>query len=340
MTETTRDLVALHRADGKFIYVSPSRERLLGFSQQETIGKPPTEFCHPDDRNIVARAFKKAARSGTPGQATYRVMAKDGRELWLEALISPIADDKGKVTRLQTTSREISERKQAEAALQESHDKLLVLSGKLMWAQDEEGKRISRELHDAFSQELAALANESRLLKRDLPPEARGAAKRIEGVALRIGKLATGIHLMSRRLHPAILDDLGLPAALRAECHAFSQLQGIQTDFRSSRLPKSVPGNVALCLYRVAHQSLQNIAKHSGARKVRVDLTFKKGEIRLTIEDSGHGFDLQDQKRKKRGLGLISMEERVRFVGGTLVIDSRLGRGTKVLARIPLTNKQ
>jgi len=340
MTETTRDLVALHRADGKFIYVSPSRERLLGYSPQETIGKPPTEFCHPDDRNIVVRAFKKAARSGTPGQATYRVMAKDGRELWLEALISPIADDKGKVTRLQTTSREISERKQSEAALLESHDKLLVLSGKLMWAQDEEGKRIARELHDAFSQELAALSNESRLLKRELPPEARGAAKRIEGVALRIGKLATDIHQMSRRLHPAILDDLGLPAALRAECNAFSRLQRIHTDFRSSKIPKSVPGNVALCLYRVAHQSLQNIAKHSGARKVRIDLTCKKGEILLTIEDSGHGFDLQDQKRKKRGLGLISMEERVRFVGGTLVIDSRPGRGTKVLARIPLTNKQ
>ena len=137
---------------------------------------------------------------------------------------------------------DVSEHKQAEAALQESHDKLLDLSGKLMSAQDEESKRISRELHDAFSQELAALSTESRLLKRELPPEARGAAKKMEGVALRIGKLATDIHQMSRRLHPAILDDLGLAAALRAECNAFSQLHGIHTDFSSSRVPKSVPG--------------------------------------------------------------------------------------------------
>jgi two-component system CheB/CheR fusion protein len=468
VTENTRDLVALHSADSKYIYVSPSRERLLGYSQQETIGKPPTEFCHPDDRKNVALAFKKAARSGTPSQATYRVITRDGRELWLEALISPIADDKKRVTRLLTATRDITERKRgddklreseftvrtlldsasqgiivvdprgkivlanraaegmfgyrkqellenridnliprplrarhnkehghfflepetrqmgvglnlsgrrkngkefpvevrlshmqanqatlavafvtdvsehkhAEAALLESHDKLLVLSGRLMSVQDEESKRIARELHDTFSQELAALCTESRLLKRELPPEARGAAKKIEGVALRIGRLATDIHQMSRRLHPAILDDLGLPAALRAECNAFSQLHGIHTDFGSSKVPKSVPGNVALCLYRVAHESLQNIAKHSGAQKARVDLTFKRREIHLTIEDFGHGFDLQDQKRKKRGLGLISMEERLRFVGGTLTIDSKPGRGTKVQARIPLKNKQ
>jgi PAS domain S-box-containing protein len=468
MAENTRDLVALLGADLKYIYVSPSREKLLGYSPQETIGKLPTGFCHPDDRKNVALAFKKAVRFGTPTQATYRVAAKDGRELWLEAMISPIPDEKGKVTRLLTASRDVTERqradgklreseftvrtllesasqgiivvdpkgkivlanraaeqmfgyrqlellenrienlipqtlrsrhnkehrhffhepekrlmgvglnlfgrrkngkefpvevrlsymrknqdtlavafvtdisehKQAEAALRESHDKLLDLSGKLMSAQDEESKRISRELHDAFSQELAALSTESRLLKRELPPEARGAAKKIEGVALRIGKLATDIHQMSRRLHPAILDDLGLSAALRAECNAFSQLHGIQTDFSSSRVSKSVPGNIALCIYRVTQESLQNIAKHSGTQKVRVDLAFRRGEIHLTIEDFGHGFDHQDQQRKKRGLGLISMEERVRFVGGTLIINSKPGKGTRVLARIPLKNKQ
>ena len=263
---------------------------------------------------------------------------KNGKEFPVEVRLSYMQTNQETLAVAFVT--DISEHKQAEAALQESHDKLLDLSGKLMSAQDEESKRISRELHDAFSQELAALSTESRLLKRELPPEARGAAKKIEGVAQRIGKLATDIHQMSRRLHPAILDDLGLPAALRAECNAFSQLHGIHTDFSSSRVPKSVPGNVALCLYRVAQESLQNIAKHSGAQKVRVDLAFKRGEIHLTIEDFGNGFDLQAQKRKKRGLGLISMEERVRLVGGTLTIDSKPGRGTRVLARVPLKNKQ
>jgi signal transduction histidine kinase len=235
---------------------------------------------------------------------------------------------------------DVSEHKRAEAALRQSHDQLLDLSGKLMSVQDEESRRISRELHDAFSQELAALSTESSLLKRDLPPEARGAAKKIEGIAVRIGKLATDIHQMSRRLHPAILDDLGLVAALRAECSAFSDVHKTHTDFSSSRVPKSVPDNVALCLYRIAQESFQNIAKHSGAEKVSANLAFNRGIIQLAIEDFGNGFDLQAQKRKRRGLGLISMEERVRLVGGTLTINSKPGKGTRVLAQIPLKNKE
>jgi signal transduction histidine kinase len=265
-------------------------------------------------------------------------LRKNGQEFPVEISLSHIQADQGMLAVAFVT--DVSEHKRAEAALQESHDKLLDLSSKLMSVQDEESKRISRELHDAFSQELAALATESRLLKRDLPPEARVAAKRIEGVALRIGKLATDIHQMSRRLHPAILDDLGLAAALRAECNAFSQLHGIHTDFSSSNVRKSVPGNAALCLYRVAQESLQNIAKHSRSQKAHVDLAFKEGELELVIEDFGEGFDLEAQKRRKRGLGLISMEERMRIVGGTLTIDSKPGRGTRVLARIPLKSKR
>jgi len=266
---------------------------------------------------------------------------KNGKKFPIEARLSYMQVNKETLAVAFVT--DVSEHKQAEAALQESHDRLLHLSGKLMSVQDEESKRISRELHDAFSQELAALSTESRLLKRELPAEARAAAKKMEGVALRIGKLATGIQQISRRLHPAILDDLGLAAAVRAECNAFSQLHGIHTDFSSSKVPKSIPGNVALCLYRIVQESFQNIAKHSGAQSVNVDLAVKRGELYLRIEDFGHGFDLQglqSQKRRKRGLGLISMEERVRLAGGTLTIDSKPGEGTRVQARVPLKSKQ
>lgn len=468
MAENTSDLVAMHSANSKYIYASPSRERLLGYSQQETIGKLPTEFCHPDDRKSVKLAFKNAVRSRSPSHASYRVLARNGQEFWLEASITPIADEKGTVTQLLTTSRDIterkraddklreseftvrtllesasqgivvvdlngkivlanraaedmfgyrktellespidnlipqtlptrqdkehrhffltpearsmgvslnllgrrkngkefpvevrlssmqkgqdtlavafvtdvSERKRAEAALQESRDRLLDLSGKLMSVQDEESKRIARELHDAFSQELAALSTESRLLMRELPSDAQGTRRKVEGIALRIGTLAKNIHQMSRRLHPVILDDLGLAATLRADCNAFSQLHGIHTDFSSSKVPKSIPGTVALCIYRVAQECLQNVAKHSGAKKVRVDLARKRGEIRLAIEDFGDGFDLLAQQRRRRGLGLIGMEERVRLSGGTLTIDSKPGRGTRVLARVPLKNDE
>ena len=252
---------------------------------------------------------------------------KDGTEFAIEVGLSHIETDHETLAVAFVT--DVSERKRAREQLQ-------ALTGRLMSVQEEESKRIARELHDAFSQELAALATEARLLKQELPPQARTTAKKIEGIAHRIGKLATDIHQMSRRLHPAILDDLGLSAALKAECHAFSQLHAVRTDFASRRVPKSVPENVALCLYRVAQESLQNIAKHSGARQIRVDRACHGSEIHLTIEDFGDGFDLQTQKRKKGGLGLTSMEERVRFVGGALTINSEPGRGTRIETRVPL----
>jgi signal transduction histidine kinase len=136
------------------------------------------------------------------------------------------------------------------------------------------------------------------------------------------------------------LDDLGLAAALKAECEAFSQVHKIHTAFRSNKGPKSIPANVALCCYRIAQESLQNIAKHSGAQTVRVDLAFQSGRIQLAIEDFGNGFDVQAQRRKRRGLGLIGMEERVRLLGGRLTIDSKPGRGTRVMASIPLKNER
>lgn len=223
----------------------------------------------------------------------------------------------------------------AEAVAPESPDKLRALTARLMLVQEEESKRIARELHDAFSQRLAALSTESRLLKKQLPPKTGKVARKLDAIADQIGGLARDIHQMSRRLHPAILDDLGLAAALKAECTAFAQLHSIRVNCRAGRIPAALLDSVALCLYRVVQESLQNIAKHSRAREVDVRLTASKGEIELSIEDFGDGFDLRSLK-DKRGLGLISMEERVRFVGGTFTIDSRPGKGTRVRVRVPL----
>ncbi len=464
LADSTNDLVALHGRDTKYIYISPSCERLLGYNNQEILRKSPTEFCHPDDLRIVSLVFEKVARTGKPCQCTYRVLAKTGKVSWLEVLISPIKDNYGAVTSFQSSSREVTERKraddklreseftvrtlmestsqgilavnragkivlsnlmaasmfgytkadfigkpildlipresrrqhekrhlkffqkptrrpmdvaldlsglhksgrefpveislssilvnhetlavafvtdvskrkQAEAALQESHDKLLALSSSLMTAHDEASRRLSRELHDVFSQELAALTTESRLLKADLPRHDTATAHKAERLAKRIAKLAKDMHHMSRRLHPAVLDELGLQAALRAECHAFSQLHGIATVFTSKRAVRSLPPDIALCLYRVTQESLRNVAKHSGTKTVSVDLAVKKGELHLKIADFGRGFDSRAHTRKSMGLGLISMRERIRACGGTLAVDSELGKGTTVLARVPL----
>jgi signal transduction histidine kinase len=141
---------------------------------------------------------------------------------------------------------------------------------------------------------------------------------------------------MSRQLHPATLDDLGLGAALKDECRMFAEIQKIPVIFKPARVPRLLPEGVALCLYRVAQECLRNIAKHAGARKVMVQLAATGAQIRLSIEDVGDGFHLQKTRKKKRGLGLISMEERVRIINGVFDIESKPGSGTRVEVRVPL----
>ena len=148
------------------------------------------------------------------------------------------------------------------------------------------------------------------------------------------------MHQMSRGLHPAVLDELGFEAALRAECNAFSEMHGIKTVLRLKRAIPSPNPDIALCLYRVTQESLRNIAKHSGTKTVSVDLGVKKGNLYLKIEDFGCGFDPRSHARKNHGLGLISMTERIRAVGGVLTVDSTVGKGTTILAQVPLETKQ
>jgi signal transduction histidine kinase len=140
---------------------------------------------------------------------------------------------------------------------------------------------------------------------------------------------------MSRRLHPAILDELGLDAALREECVSFSAQVGVPAEYKSEGAPTLLPEDVSLCLYRVAQESLRNIAKHAQATNVRVVLSGRKDGITLRVVDTGDGFDLNETKGK-RGLGLISMEERVRLVSGKFSIRSQPGKGTIVQVCVPL----
>lgn len=143
------------------------------------------------------------------------------------------------------------------------------------------------------------------------------------------------MHQLSRQLHPSVLKDLGLAAAVRSFCREFSEKQGIPIEFNHHHVPSSVPSDVALCLYRVVQESLRNVARHCEARKARVDLAADGEEIHLSISDPGVGFDLASARNAK-GLGLISMEERLRLVGGELSVDSAVASGTRIEARVPL----
>jgi two-component system CheB/CheR fusion protein len=232
--------------------------------------------------------------------------------------------------------KDITEMKDSQAALFLYQQELRALTAKLISAHETSSKHLARELHDVFGQKLAVLGMEVSALEKE-PSQARG--DRLRGIAGQIGDLARDIHQISRQLHPAILDDLGLAAALRNECLAFSKQYGIPVEFTSRNIQSALPEDVSLCLYRVAQESLRNIAKHSVATEVRVSLTGGSGEVLMVIENAGAGFELGAAKGKG-GLGLVSMDERVRLVNGTFSIHSEPATGTRVEVRVPSRRRE
>jgi signal transduction histidine kinase len=223
--------------------------------------------------------------------------------------------------------------------LRDYQEALRALTARLIEAQEAEGRHLARELHDDFCQKLAVLGMEMAALAHRASSKDHELRVRLLELTAQIGACAKDIHHISRRLHPAMLDDLGLALALKNECAAFSEQHGIPTQFDPCAIPSSVPGDISLCLYRVAQECLRNAGKHAKAAHVRIALSGGRDEIAMEIADVGKGFDLQKIKGKGR-LGLISMEERVRLVNGAFSIRSQPGKGTQVKVRVPLRRRK
>jgi signal transduction histidine kinase len=195
-------------------------------------------------------------------------------------------------------------------------------------------KYLARELHDAVSQRLAAVKIEIDVLEHKPPRSSAQLRARLRRLSAQVEALTRTMHEISRQLHPAILEDLGLADALEAECQVFSRLYGNPILFHREDVPDRVPDSVALCLYRIAQESLRNVARHAPGAAVSVILSGTAEEICLSIEDTGPGFS---RRTSRPGLGLISMQERARLVNGKLRVVSRLGKGTTVEVRAPRT---
>ena len=261
---------------------------------------------------------------------------KDGRIVCLSTSGVPILDKTGNFLGYRGVDI-ITERKRAEEALQtalrKGKESYRNLAGQLLTAQEAERKRLARELHDDLSQRLAGLAMEAEMLEQQMPPQGAGAV-RLKEMKDKLVTLSIDVHSMSRRLHPSILDDLGLPDAIASECARFQIQDSIAVDFRVENITKEIPPDVAVCLYRIAQEGLRNISKHAGATEVTISLVGKNDTIQLTINDNGSGFD-PDRVKGKQGLGLDSMRERAYLIGGDFSIESQLGQGTVIEVIVP-----
>jgi signal transduction histidine kinase len=239
-------------------------------------------------------------------------------------------------------------RRRIEAALREHHATLQArnqqisdLFGRLIAAQETERTRIARDLHDDVSQRIAALSIMVSGLQRRLRgrPDDADVVSELATMQRSANALAEQIRHVSHDLHPASLQHLGLVVALRGFCGEFEKLQAVAVTYNANPDIGPVDVEIALCLYRVAQEVLRNVAKHAGARQVGVELVRTADRIELTIADDGKGFDLVGTRVKGPGLGLVSIDERVRLLGGRVRIDTQPQGGTQVQVRIPLSGE-
>jgi signal transduction histidine kinase len=226
--------------------------------------------------------------------------------------------------------REKSERHQAEEAARD-------LSGRLISAQEDERSRLARELHDDVTQRLALLAIEAG--RAEHKADQQGSAHEIQSVRSGLIRLSEDVHALSHQLHPSILDDLGLVEALKMECDRFSRLESISVDVKLQNDLHALPSKVALCLFRIAQEALRNIGRHAKAGAAEVSLQRVADGLQLRIRDDGVGFD-QKRHLARPSLGLASMQQRIGLLGGKFDVESTPGRGTIVLAWVPLKEER
>ena len=330
LLETTKVMAWEGEVDGqRFTYVSEQAVKMLGY-QTNAWYEPGflAAHIHPEDRQRVLSAYVKQTRIAAHFDLTFRMLGNDGRVAWVQNLVS-VTLENGAAGRMHGFMIDISERKRAEEALK-------FLGSRLIVAQEEERKRVARELHDDLSQRLAVLSIELEHLgqKIEKPLSLR---KRFHRLQLQAQEIASDLHRLSYKLHPSKLDHLGLAAAVKSLCDEVSLVQNgkLKVHFHQNGLPVDLPKDTTLCIFRISQEILRNCVKHSGAEFVQVVLTKTDHAIRVAISDNGCGFDTRSDVMEK-GLGFISMQERLRLVGGEIKIYSQPRRGTRIDASVPL----
>jgi signal transduction histidine kinase len=244
---------------------------------------------------------------------------------WARWEVRPWKTPEGTVGGILILAEDITRRKQMEEALS-------VMSLKLIEAQEQERARIGRELHDDIGQRLALLAIELEHLQGN-PAEA---GSRLQELRKQTAELSSDVQALSHDLHSSKLEYLGVVSGIRSWCKEFGERQAMEIDFESD-VSTVVPFDVGTCLFRVLQEALHNALKHSGGKRVEVQLAEHSNEFHLIIRDSGRGFDIEAASQG-RGLGLTSMQERVRLVNGTITIGSKPMRGTTIHVRIPFSS--
>jgi PAS domain S-box-containing protein len=318
-----RDLV------GNQIWATEKWRQLFGFEKWEWLDMHRfLQRLHPEDRDTVSQALTKARETGGIYEKEFRIVLPDGTVRWIASRGRVEFDAAGKPVFMRGAALDNTARKLAEEA---AHD----LSGRLIHAQADERTRLARALRDDLSQSLALLSVELEMFGQGARAEPQQISARMQEFSAQVKRLSSEVHRLSHELHPAKLEQLGLVAAMRGFCKELAVAHEMAIEFSDRSVPRAVPKDKALCLYRITQEALHNVIKHSGGTVARVELTRGNGELRLVVADDGVGFD-PETMRLNGSLGLVSMAERARFVHGRFSIESHAGKGTRIDVRVPI----
>jgi PAS domain S-box-containing protein len=356
IVETSDDAIVSKDLNGVIASWNSGAERIFGYAAAEVIGKPITIIIPPElheqERQIIARLRRgeRIDHFETVG------LTKSGNRLSISVTVSPVIDSSGRVIGASKVARDITEQKEArdklEARVQhrtqelEEKNKALLqqtetvreLSVRLLRTQDDERRRIARDLHDSAGQILVALQMNLTPLQaqaQNLDPEFRNGIA--ESLSL-VGELSKELRTLSYLLHPPLLDEAGLPSALAWYVEGFSQRSKIDVKLEVSPDLGRLPGDMEMTIFRIVQESLTNIHRHSGSHSARISLLRDAEEVCLQIQDNGRGMPSSKNggpHRARTGVGIQGMHERVKQLGGRFMVSSN-GEGTQVTAAFPL----
>ncbi|MGD0646553.1 MAG: PAS domain S-box protein [Acidobacteriaceae bacterium] len=315
---------------GLFTYVSDVSEATWGYRRDEIVGRMYFYDLHPEEGRDAFKAanFAIMAQKQEFQDVVHAVKRKDGRLGWGSVNGIPVLNADGTLRCYRGSCTDITERKLAEEAVSG-------ISRKLIEAHEQERCRIGRELHDDIVQRLALLAVQLDRVQEHIPDSAPELNRQICDLRNQASEITNDVQSLSHELHSLKQEYLGIVGATRNFCREFGERQKVKVDFQSHDVPDTLPTELFLPLFRVLQEALHNATKHSGVRSFEVKLLGSSEEIQLTVRDLGAGFDLE-AAMKCTGLGLTSMKERLRLVGGELSIRSQRARGTTIHARVPL----
>ena len=318
------------------------------YAREADLLRPPSEFLGKSVREVlpaelaeqIHEVLHKVAENDSPQVIEYSFRIRNENRYYEARLVS--ADGPN----ILTIVRDITETRQAAEAIRKSEERLSEstrmirsLAGKLITAQESERRRISLLLHDDVGQSVAAIGLTINRLKRKLPDDPQSIIAELDQVYRQLDSLTAQIRQLSHQLHPGVLEHLGLVKALRSHVTELSNEEQMEVKFAADVKTDPVPPEISVCIYRVALEALRNVSAHSGANSAHVTLSETSGWLVLEVSDSGKGFDVE-KLGHGTGLGLASSEERVKLLHGSLEIRSVAHYGTRLTARVPLTNSR